>query len=479
MSLYADEDLSLAQDLSVAGPSSSLSSNAPADPLQALSAALTCPAESAQQAEALVAAGTRFEEHPERLPELCVQLLPMVADGGESLLRSWTLDMVALAVGRSGLKIDVKLAVAQSSLESLARMLNSQSISTIKAVIPIFCTIHPILFRLLATSRPPQAIYDLFRASKARILALALDPHAQPQHVGVRARAWKFVQRVLLAGTRAAGSADPRLQAKAASGMASDPNIAMITRDSPLSITELEDEANLLRTQLVTQMYASDNPAVLQPLFNTLPLLCKSRPTLAALLVSSMTSWSPAALEASGKPAMQIRAVEKTLRLAMSHVVRHPSLAQFSAQLNDALLRQKQRMEAAFLVENEQRKARREAQKRGGIPQAESSASAAKRAKFESDSTPAPAPSTTAPFDVTTLPLEAVIDAVMQGLGSVPIELVNAAIEVSILLLGLSVTKLMAGCTASNSRRTARCCTCFSDLSRRRLWRRSQGRRRG
>ena len=104
MSLYADEDLSALPE-----PELHHNSSVPTDPLQALAAALTCPAETPAQADALISAGERFEEHPDKLPELCLQLLPMVVDGGESLLRSWTLDMVALAVGRSGLKVDVKL----------------------------------------------------------------------------------------------------------------------------------------------------------------------------------------------------------------------------------------------------------------------------------------------------------------------------------------------------------------------------------
>ena len=105
MSLYADDDL-LPSDLP--HPSTSAISHTPTDPATALIAALSQPAESIQQAEALQAAGQRFEEQPESLPKLCTQLLPMVVDGGESLLRSWTLDMVALAVGRSGLRIDLK-----------------------------------------------------------------------------------------------------------------------------------------------------------------------------------------------------------------------------------------------------------------------------------------------------------------------------------------------------------------------------------
>lgn len=105
MSLYADEDLAVVQDTN-AGPSTS--STAPLDPVTALSNALTCTPESVAQAEAFLAAGQRFEENPEKLPDLCNQLLPMIVDGGESLLRAWTLDMVALTVGRSGLNVSIK-----------------------------------------------------------------------------------------------------------------------------------------------------------------------------------------------------------------------------------------------------------------------------------------------------------------------------------------------------------------------------------
>lgn len=106
MSLYADEDLAVVQDTG-AGPSTS-STAAPSDPVIALSNALTCTPESVAQAEAFLAAGQRFEENPEKLPDLCNQLLPMIVDGGESLLRAWTLDMVALTVGRSGLTVNIK-----------------------------------------------------------------------------------------------------------------------------------------------------------------------------------------------------------------------------------------------------------------------------------------------------------------------------------------------------------------------------------
>ena len=107
MSLYADEELGAVNDAADVDLKS-VSLSGPTDPLQALSAALALPSESSSQADALFVAGQRFEEHPEKLPELCSRLLPMVVDGGETLLRSWTLDMIALAVGRSTLQIDAK-----------------------------------------------------------------------------------------------------------------------------------------------------------------------------------------------------------------------------------------------------------------------------------------------------------------------------------------------------------------------------------
>ncbi|ORX39335.1 Symplekin tight junction protein C terminal-domain-containing protein [Kockovaella imperatae] len=431
MSLYADEDLGLVNDVQDVDIVRSSALAGPADPVQALTAALALPSESAAQAEALFVAGRRFEEHPEKLPDLCGRLLPMVVDGGETLLRSWTLDMIALAVGRSSLQVDAKSQVAQACLEALVRLLSSESTRTIKSVIPIFSTIHPILFKLLATGRPPQIIHDLFIASKARILSFALDPNARPQNAGVRAAAWKFVQKVLVAGTRGP-VADPRLRNQVQG--ASDPSIAIISRDSLLNAAELEEEAKMLQTQLVTQLYSSSDPTVLHPIIQTFPALCKARPMLTPLLVGSMTSWTPAMMEAAAKPAIHIRAVEKTLKMVMEHLRKVPSVIAFAAQLNDALIRQKQRMELAFVAEQEARKQRREEAKikqeaNKHSMEAESSEQAAKRARMESraGSGMGKGPE----VDVSVYPLEAVVDAVMAGLHGIPPETLKMSFEVA------------------------------------------------
>lgn len=64
------------------------------------------------------------------------------------------------------------------------------------------------------------------------------------------------------------------------------------------------------------------DPALLHPLFNMIPPLAKARPSLAPLLVSSVTQWTPAALDKAGKPPSQIRAVEKTVKVVMVHLSR-------------------------------------------------------------------------------------------------------------------------------------------------------------
>lgn len=103
MSLYADDE-----DLYPSLPGSTVSA-APTDPLQALAAAVQATPETPEQADALQAAGTRFEDHPDKLPEVIEKLLPMVVEGPDSLLRAWTLDMLALTVGRAGLRTEVKM----------------------------------------------------------------------------------------------------------------------------------------------------------------------------------------------------------------------------------------------------------------------------------------------------------------------------------------------------------------------------------
>lgn len=338
------------------------------------------------------------------------------------------------------------MTVAQYCLTALNKLLHSDSVPTIKAVIPILSTIYPILFRLLATSRPSQQVLDLFNVAKSKIISFALDPNARPFNVGIKAVAWKFVQRVLLAATRAAGS-DPRVRLSPLTSLlliiiqlpqrgagSNDVNVSHIVPNGCLSASDIEKEGTLLQTQLVTHLYSSSDPAILHPLINTLPAIAKMRPTLAPLVVHSLASWTPSALAAAGRSAMEIRAVDKTVRIAISHLLRHPPLSAHVAQLNDALVRQKARMEAAFLAEASARKERRQNLKHtidpGAASEAESSEQAAKRAKLDGlgmGSGIGKGPE----IDVSGMRLEEVVEVVLSSLRGVSSELLTGTIEVS------------------------------------------------
>lgn len=101
-----------------------------------------------------------------------------------------------------------------------------------------------------------------------------------------------------------------------------DVSVAIVQPGSVLNVQQLEQETTMLRTQLMTQLYAIDDPAILHPIINTFPPLAKTRPTLAPLIIQSMASWTPSAMEAARRPGMQIRAVEKTLRAVMAHIAK-------------------------------------------------------------------------------------------------------------------------------------------------------------
>ena len=78
----------------------------------------------------------------------------------------------------------------------------------------------------------------------------------------------------------------------------------------------------ILRHHVAEVELTRSDPSVLHPIFNTFPLLCKSRPNLATLIVPSMAAWTPAALQAERQAGMHIRSVEKTLRIVMAHLLK-------------------------------------------------------------------------------------------------------------------------------------------------------------
>ena len=132
------------------------------------------------------------------------------------------------------------------------------------------------------------------------------------------------------------------------------------------------------------------------------------------------------------------------------------------AQLNDALVRQKQRMEIAMIEEQEARKSRRNAKSGRGIEkhmiEAESSADGAKRARLEGHS--GSGQGSGAEVDVTSISVDIVIDLVMAGLSAVSLDHLRWAFDVS----GIWHIKLMPECSTGAARSFGRRCAVARDI---------------
>jgi len=119
-------------------------------------------------------------------------------------------------------------------------------------------------------------------------------------------------------------------------------------------------------------------------------------------------------------------------------------LAAYNAQMKEALLKQKERMDIAFATEQAERRARREGRAGGALgkhpAEAESSLDAMKRAKIEPEeiinvSFPGPPiVATGREIDISPLPERFVIDAVMSGLQAISAEALTRILEVSWML---------------------------------------------
>ena len=139
-------------------------------------------------------------------------------------------------------------------------------------------------------------------------------------------------------------------------------------------------------------------------------------------------------------------------------------MVSFHAQLNEALIRQKQRMEQAFPSEHEERRRSRRSRAEGAVEtpgmqgvkhalEAESSADAAKRAKMETMAVPHQPGSGSGKgveVDISRFPLEGVIEGVMNSLNAISVEQLTRTMEVC--LEPVRRKTLIAEYTASSHR---------------------------
>ena len=74
--------------------------------LRALQAAYEVPADSKEQADLLATLREQLESNPSVIPVLCTNLLRGVSGASDSLLKSWTLDLLHYGLSRANLPIE-------------------------------------------------------------------------------------------------------------------------------------------------------------------------------------------------------------------------------------------------------------------------------------------------------------------------------------------------------------------------------------
>ncbi|KAH9479566.1 Symplekin [Psilocybe cubensis] len=372
------------------------------DPLQTLQAALSAPANSQEQANLLATLRESLEANPAPIPILVQTLINVVVNSGDSLLKRWILDLLHFAICRSSLSLDQRTQMAVKALDTLAQLLDDPQPAILKVTIQCLASVYPLVFRHLCTNRTNPAPWNILSSCKSRIIDFAFNPNV---NAGVKLSAIKFVQRVILVQVR--GISDPRLQNK------NDPNISFCPVDHPFIIVgKLEAEGQKLLETLATLLFSSHDVDLLSALLNSWANLIKQRPATLPLVVTTLRSWTPAALV--GLSASSVRSVEKAVRILLTHISRLPNSAPFVPQINEAISQQTIRMEKAAAEEKKRRALAAESRKRPSSNVNEPLEN--KRIKLESEAANSSSAALLAAFDFTSLPAPLITNLIVANL---------------------------------------------------------------
>ncbi|KAJ6591683.1 Symplekin tight junction protein C terminal-domain-containing protein [Mycena vulgaris] len=377
------------------------------DPLQTLHAALNAQANSKEQADILASLREALELQPAPIPILVGTFLGHVVNG-DSLLKTWVIDLLHFAICRSPLPLEQRTQLASQNLDTLAQLLDDPNHLIVKVVVSCLTTVYPLLFRYLCTNHSNPTAWATVSACKARILDFVWAPTTSN---GVRFSSIKFLQRVILLQTR--GISDPRLQNK------NDPNISFCPADHPfISVPKLEAEGQKLLEAVIALLYTSQNTDLITAMLNSWATLTKLRPAVVPTVLAALRSWTPESSAINGLPASSVKSVEKAVRILLGHLTRVPGNAHYVPQIHEILAQQGIRMDKAS-ADEKKRKALlagggTDTRKRPAPPSAERP-SEPKRPKLEPDPS-ATSASFLATFDFTSLPAPLITDLIVANI---------------------------------------------------------------
>ncbi|PLW36450.1 hypothetical protein PCASD_11211 [Puccinia coronata f. sp. avenae] len=432
---HINEETTDSNPMALAGKPPSATPN---DCLALFSSAISAPPGSITQRSTLSRLRELLDLNPAFIPILYPSLLALIAGNATHQLcfRPWIASIIQLAISKTALSPDQRLQIVLQSTETIHRLItlqdpsDQQLIQTKKLAIQAFSSAYPILFKHVctkSTTTNDSKQWGLSNQIKGTILSLWRNENSP---LGIRLAANKFVQRVIQVGTR--GLIDPRKRNE-------DPSIVMCGSSSSaqqhpyLKPKELEQEANNLLEESTRIMFQSKIPELVAAIVVSLGSLVRLRPSLSPIIMVSLANYNPSnsPLVSRTVSVLQLKGIEKTLRITLSHLDRTTPGSPYTQQIREALLHQTKRIEELNEKERERKRLRKEeamgAKKRARLDQ---------RPDIQEIMPPPPQIHPTIVstnqlpgFDVTSLPLELVAELVIANLQVLSDQALNNAIN--------------------------------------------------
>ncbi|KAF7370712.1 Mitogen-activated protein kinase [Mycena sanguinolenta] len=392
----------------------------PVDPLQTLQAALTVQPNSQEQADILASLREALEQQPAPITVLAGTLIGFVVNAGDSLLKTWVIDLLHFAICRAPLSLEQRTQLGSQTLDTLAQLLDDPNPAIVKVVVSCLTTVYPLLFRLLCTNHSNPAAWNTLSTCKARIIEFVWAPTTSS---GVRLSSIKFLQRIILLQTR--GISDPRLQNK------NDPSISSCPANHPfISAAKLETEGQQLLEAVIALLYTSQNTDLITAMLNSWANLTKLRPAVVPAVLVAVRAWTPETSAINGIPASSIKSVEKALRILLHHISRVPSNAHYAPQIQEFMARQAVRMDEAAAEEKKRKTLLASGidSRKRPAPASTDRPSDPKRPKLEPDAS-ATSASFLATFDFTSLPAPLITDLIVANIEAFSENVLIALVE--------------------------------------------------
>ncbi|MBW0483606.1 hypothetical protein O181_023321 [Austropuccinia psidii MF-1] len=431
-------------------PTSSSNSITPNDCLSLFSSSISAQPNSIIQRSSLDKLKKSIESNPTFLPILYPSLLSLLSTHSNQVYyRKWISTIIELAICKSiNLSNDQKLQITLQSTETLHRLINLQDpsdpqlLEIKKSSIQAFSSAYPILFKHAcgcnkSNNSSDSKHWGLSNQIKGSILSIWRN---EKSPLGLKLAAIKFVQRVIQVGTR--GILDPRKRNDDPSivmcgGINSNNNSSNHSLNSSnhhpyLKPKELEQEANNLLEESIKLLFQSKTPELVSAIIFSLGTLVRLRPNLSNLILSALTSYNPTSspLITRSISVLQLKGIEKSLRITLSNLDRISSFSLYSNQIKDALLNQSKRIKDLNEKEREKKRQRKEIDSGTKKRQKADQLNSVESQNQEPTTQPMMISAHQLPgFDITSLPVELVTELMIANLQALSDQNLNNAIN--------------------------------------------------